>query len=700
MSGELSQTVVVGVGGAGIDVLAALAAGDGSGWRAAYDDRFEYVAIAADPATLQRAPESAVRMRLVVDPEMLADARLTHPYLLPAHGIETDVVGRQRPVGRYAIDSLDGDARTVSSDNMEQVFDTLLAEVDGERSRSYNVVHVHAMDDGIGSGTFPLVAHVVDEATDNLRERHGASIYTAGIGIVPELSHGVGSGFEYVVPPDERWRYANTYAALRDLEMITRADLDDPLPVHFHAERKYDGDSGFVLGDSEPQGRIDRPPYRHYFLVDDGGSRADDAAWGKPYDRRVEEVVAAVYGLATLGSRVHSWLPPPTGTAHFGSFGQAQLSLPITDVRTYCHLNERIEELEGRIDAAAGGSEDEEQTDEPAMTFRAIQAELAAARTEREAVIERLTTPRYGPRRGRLALDERMVRRNLNQETLQRELTSLSAFHDAGYLLRDLRTVMGSRVPLASAWQSRLLTWSEESESGTAGGYYGGRREVWMLHSEENTSLPTVDRIGAGQHTFRRSGGGEFPPFADPYTVQFLTFCVEAPLSDLRIYAELDNAAGERLDALLEEWDDHRLAFAYPEWYSRDIRQYFGIPTRVELPRLPELDLRSVRVDRTGDDLVAWLSSYGLASYLWLADEWDRYQGYITTRGTEPVGWRAELAACGLTYHDMRAVVPNGEPIAQWFARGLSWDGLLSKVVTELAEREGLSVTLTDEESA
>ncbi|WP_276259510.1 tubulin-like doman-containing protein [Haloglomus litoreum] len=704
MSSGRSRTVVVGAGGAGIDVLAALAGSDGAGWGTTHDDRFEYVAVAADPAALGRAPEGATEVRLAVDPDDVADARATHPYLRP-DGVGADGQGRQRPVGRYALDSRGGDARSALRDAVDGAFDSLLAGtdsdpggIDDERVRSCNVVHVHALDDGLGSGSFPLVAHVLDAATDERRERHGVSTYVAGIGIIPELSHGVGSGFESIVPPGERWRYANTYAALRDLETLTLSTADDPLPVHLHAERDGAAEARFVLGADEPQGYIDGSPYRHHFLVGDGGHRTADAAGpGPAYAQRVEAVVGAIHGLAALGPGVHTWLTPPSGTAHFGSFGQSELSVPIEDVRAYCRLDERVAELEGRLggaESAAGGERSGEAPDD-------IEAELAAARAEREAVVERLTTPRYGPRRGRLALDERMVRRHLDRETLRTELTSLRAFDEAGYLVRDLQTVLESRLPLACAWQSRLLTWSEGSAGGTVGGHYGGRREVWMLHSEENTDLPSADRTEAGQHTFRRSGeNAPFPPFADPYTVQFLTYCVEAPLSDLRVYAELDGAAASgRLDELLETWDDHRQAFAYPEWYDRDLRRYFGIRTRVDLPRPPELDLDAVRTERTGADLATWVSSHGLASYLWLGDEWDRYEGYITTHGTDPVGWRAGLADHGLSYQDMRALVPNGEPVARWVAGDRSWRDLLSQVTDRLAEREGLSVAFIDGES-
>lgn len=693
MSGELSGTIVVGVGEAGITTLSALAAGEGLGLEVPFDVRFECVAVAADSDVLDRAPEDAIEVKLSIDSATLSEARTTHPYFAPADDITGEGTAWQRSVGRYALDGRVGGSVEALRDALEDAFGALLQGSSSDQSRFCNVVHVHAMDDGIGSGTFPLVAHIIDELTDDRHERSGIVSYTAGVGVVPALPHGFGSGFDAVVPLGDRRRYANTYAALKDLEALTEVGPDDSLPVFRNARCRYGEGSEFVLGASKPQECIDHPPYRHYFLVERRDRTVDASNCERTRPGHVETIVAAVYGLAAFGPRANTWLPPPTGTAYFASVGQTRLSLPIGEIREFCRLTERIDELENQIGAVGDGEDGAGGTTEAVGDD---ESELPALQAKRDAVVEQLTTAQYGPDHGRLALDEEKLR-ELDRETLDEELTSLGAFYEAGYLARDLRTVMASRLPLAYAWQTRLLTWSDENAIGTVGGHYGGRREVWMLHSDGNTALPEVARVGAGQHTFRRSGeGSPFSSMMDPYTVQFLTYCVEAPLSDLRLYAELDDAAGDRLDALLEAWDDYRVAFAYPEWHDRDIRRYFGIRTRVELPRPPELDLESVRIERSGKALTTWLTSHGLASYLWSADEWDRYRGYLTTHGTDPIGWRAGLSDHGLTYHDLRAIVSNGDSVARWFGGELSWDGLLSRIVTELAEREGLSVVFTD----
>lgn len=842
MSSDPARTIVVGVGGAGIEVLKALAVSDGLGWGSEYDEYFEYIAVDSDSIALERAPAEAAEVCLDPATDEFATVRQTYPFLTSEHEIGKNGTRSQRPVGRYTLDSRAGVARKALHDALKNAFESHFQRVTNTGpTQQCNIIHVYSMGGGTGSGTFPLVAHVIDRVTDDLREHTNVDIYLAGVGIIPELTYGVGQGFEAVVPPSDRQHFANAYAALRDLERVMEADFDESLPVYFYSECDDNRNSRFVVGECNSYDYIDRSPYRHCFLVGVDESRMGDTIEKQgiePYYKMVDNtIVAAIYGLAAFGDNPCSWFPPPTGTAHFAAFGQTQLSVPIEDVRTYCELTARINELEERVgsggDEAERGilgdalAEKQRERDilqrlaaEPAAVFelsetpkrikddiasrldtyvftgvdttesdiesllegveefhgvqflpytlasaehriadsegvdradddpederlkkpresqavkgdsvqlvqslrehwsavveekieaeierlereidelhgehKEAEAELETVYSDREAIIERLTTPQYGQRLGRLELDEQKVRQELDVETLQEELTSLAAFHERGYLARDLQTVMENRVHLSYAWQSPLLTWSDDKLVENIGSRIRQKRELWMLHSEENSTLPDIKIIGIGQHTFRRSDrSSQFPQFQNPYTVQFMTYCLDAPLSALHIYAELDAAVGGRLDTLLEQWDDYRLAFAYPEWYGWDVRQYYDILTRVELPVPPELDVSSVHIEKEGDELKTWLSSHGLASYLWQADEWDRYEGYITTHGTERVGWKTTLAEYGLEYHDIRALVPNGEPVERWFSGEISWDELLAEVETAFAEQQGFQV--------
>jgi len=122
----------------------------------------------------------------------------------------------------------------------------------------------------------------------------------------------------------------------------------------------------------------------------------------------------------------------------------------------------------------------------------------------------------------------------------------------------------------AYAWESSLMTWQTDDDLSYRVGQGSTDREVWMLHHEANKDLPKFETIGASSYDFYISGESNvFPEFADPFTVQFVSFTVDGPLSDLALYSILEKAAeDESLNRILSYWDDYRIAFAYPEWYS------------------------------------------------------------------------------------------------------------------------------------
>lgn len=345
-------------------------------------------------------------------------------------------------------------------------------------------------------------------------------------------------------------------------------------------------------------------------------------------------------------------------------------------------LNEEIEDLRAQI--------------------KQKENELTELMEDRDDKLDEITDAEYGERIGRLALDEGKVRNELDSETLEDDLTSLSAFAENGYLTRDLADRIEGRIGQSYAWDSALMSWKEESGVENIGDRSRAIRDIWMLHSAENTGLPEFDITGAGRHEFRSSGGDEdgvFPPFKDPYTIQFLSYTLDSPLRDLQVYADLEEAAEEGwLDAIIDVWRDHRLAFAYPEWYGRDVQKVFDIETSTELPKLPELEESKISVEKERGDLKSWISSHGLASYLWNGDEWDDYRGYITVDGYDHVGWKHYLnnEKYNLTYPDMRDVVPSGRTAELWHAGEITWEELLEEIRENLIKKHGVEVRLTE----
>ncbi|WP_276259509.1 tubulin-like doman-containing protein [Haloglomus litoreum] len=910
----MTPTVVVGVGGAGCSVIDRLHDSDGLGWGDQYDERFEYVAVDSDEDALRDAPDAATQVPLRAPAKNIAADKRAYPYLTEDMRIGAKGAERQRPVGRYKLDSGGSYDATVEaiSEALEEQADAI--EASSDLPPELNVVHVHSLGGGTGSGTVPLVASIIRELSTDLHGERGIGVYATGIGILPELPEDTGT----LRPPGDDRYYANTYAALGDLQKLIDAGTDDPLPIYRYAGID-DADDGTMPDTDEIEARreLTGPPYWEYFLVGvDEARMAGDDRGPEPYlDTVRNRITAAIYGIAAewgsmrLYSRGRMRAKMMTPRHRVGSFDQTQLSVPIEGVRTYCDLNERIaelreqvgrgdgegvlvgrlrdaqreravleravddptvalrecgepdsvaEEVEAALDRTIGSGEalaeatpDEVdqfvdtldgEHDEPTLllaleraderltaaeqrrqaalrelvddewqradgteridsgastvperadalgtylreeierlertieeggrwflpdlgilgpdheqqlnecrrrldeleerraaheavseTWRAVRAreeELLETRVEpeldrlderteelrerieqkeddldelladREDKLDELTDAEYGGRIGRLALDERKLREDLDRETLEEELTSLSAFHEQGYLAGDLGDRLDDRIRGSHAWDAAVLSWDDEVVGGF-GNRTSGLRAVWMLHSDENTSLPGPTGLGAGQYTFRRSGDdGGFPSFEDPYTVQFLSYALDdVPLTDLRLYTDLEEAAEDGwLDTIIDVWSDYRRAFAYPEWYAHEIRRGFGdVP--IELPKLPELDGTAVSVEKEGGELKHWIRTHGLAAYLWSGHEWEDYDAEVTVDGYEDTGWKHRLGEeCGLTYKDMRAAVPSDRPAKLWLMGELSWAELLAEVRENLVDEHGIAAELT-----
>jgi hypothetical protein len=924
MSVEPAPTIVVGVGQAGINVINRIHESDGLGWGHEYDKYFDYIAIDSSSNEVRNSPDKATQVDLRSPRRNIKTDQRAYPYLTESLQIGEKGAQRQRPVGRYKLDNTDMPSWDAHFEKISNAIENHMRTCRQDpdiNARQVNVIHVHSMGGGTGSGTFPLIAHMLNEVTGNLSgSAGGMNIYTAGVGVVPEIMHNL----DTFSPPGDNRYYANAYAALRDLEHLIDASKNDPLPIYLYSKiaNLNEGLTTFNIDRLEPQEQVTSSPYRHYFLigVDEDQIDGDNKQGGPETYRSMvnNTMMSAIYGLSMYGNEIENWFETAEGNFQFGSFGQTQLTIPIEDVRAYCRLNERIEDLRAEVDPedeeregelverrkkkiserktleailedpteilkqyedseairgdvaeqverriksgnnviettteeideivddlretygdrivayamdraeerieneGAGIREswrevvnskykqlevasedgfghnvettsekvgelqrflddkieeleqalDDEEEDDGGIfdisilgvgggpdyrewleTYRAHkkdlndyqrnrdqlrslkqevrsrradvlqdtirprvdrlndeiedlrtrieqkESDLAELIEDREDKLDELADAEYGGRIGQLALDENKLREDLDRETLEEELTSLSAFHEAGYLARDLGEQIEGRIGQCYAWDSTLMSWNDDIED-EIGNRATAIRDIWMLHSEENTDLPEFDITGAGRHGFRRSDEeGIFPPFDDPYTVQFLSYTLDSPLTRLQVYTELDRAAEEGwLDAIIDVWDDYRLAFAYPEWYDREIQKVFAIETSTELPELPELEETKVTVEKEAGELKTWISSFGLASYLWNGDEWDDFNGYITVDGHNHVGWKYYLSEEGLTYDDMRAVVPSGRTAELWHAGEITWEDLLEEVRENLITKHGVDVTLT-----
>ena len=319
---QMTPTVVVGVGDAGLDIVDRLHDSDGLGWGSAYNERFEYVTIDSDGAKVWSVPDGVTKVHLQPRGSVETDIQ-TYPYLTESLYISDKGAQRQRPVGRYKLDSSGSYEATVEA--ITETVETHVETIKGssDLGPELNVVHVHSLGGGTGSGTFPLVASIIDDLVAAVESEHGIEVFTAGIGITTETFLNLDT---YRPPGDERY-YANTYAALRDLKKLIDADPDDPLPIHRYTEFEDVEDlMAFNIDGVEPQRELTGLPYQNYFFISvDEAQMAIDEGGPEPYRDAVDNgLVAAVYGIAAewgstrlhMRARLGRWDIHPGHSAH------------------------------------------------------------------------------------------------------------------------------------------------------------------------------------------------------------------------------------------------------------------------------------------------------------------------------------------------------------------------------------------------
>ncbi|MFB6202486.1 MAG: hypothetical protein ABEI98_10820, partial [Halorhabdus sp.] len=194
--------------------------------------------------------------------------------------------------------------------------------------------------------------------------------------------------------------------------------------------------------------------------------------------------------------------------------------------------------------------------------------------------------------------------------TLQRvddELNSLDDYVTQGFIdERKVRNGINQWLSNATSWEEPVfdMNYSETDR----GEEKNPRQEMWLLYHEDNEqyAVEGVDTMIGG--TTRRSGSDNMIDYInDPYSISFVSFHNRGPVEALTLYQRLrDMADRGQLDPMAGKYRDYRQAFAYPEWYDRNIRLAFQIKSRIEIPRPPELDIdrypiaRSKLVRQTG----------------------------------------------------------------------------------------------------
>ena len=349
---QRSMTYVIGVGGAGVDVVEKL-----HQRRVTEDiaqDAPGLMAIDSDGERLDELPAELPTIYLTSDDGVISNYAAGYPFLPSNLAIPTDTADRRRHIGRYKFDN----GASPEYENYYQEVKTVLERFFDDQSTSlsqsskkatYSVVLVTSLGGGTGSGTFPLLTTVLDHVANGFESLR---LQIFGIGIVPSLDFDLERGF----PSTEPAIYPNTYGALRNLS--TLLDVGDGEPLQLPVYSTVDPTT--LDADSDPQEAVESngtvfeiasSPLDGFWLVSTAQGSSDRESLRDGMESALSIVTGAIDALDRcemgvvdrLGSLVADGSPP------FGAVGYATLCVPHKELRAYCKRKRDRETLVTRL---------------------------------------------------------------------------------------------------------------------------------------------------------------------------------------------------------------------------------------------------------------------------------------------------------------------------------------------------------------
>ncbi|MFQ6120732.1 MAG: tubulin-like doman-containing protein, partial [Methanosarcinales archaeon] len=334
-TGELvAPAVVIGVGQAGLNVVQTLYDMVSSGEK----KYFRFIAIDSNRDDLNKSIKSDDILKITLD-KPIGDFK---PIISECNYLYEDLelrgtgVTRQRALGRFLLDY---------EDNYKKVYNNLsstisnLAEI--HRDDLYasgqvimSIYIIHYLGGGTGSGTFTLLSAMVHNISRNVLESKRKGYFIAGIGFLPSATN-----LTLSVLDIDKYYFANSYAALMELKKLGEINSKNPLIIPLF-NRKVDEEI-----------KIATKPFNKYFIVGLNEEELNEVKKKRQSERYMQqrnEVVAnAIYSLHKWPKGADNrWLHPITS---FATFGQAELHIPIEQVKEYVKLREEIIELNGKL---------------------------------------------------------------------------------------------------------------------------------------------------------------------------------------------------------------------------------------------------------------------------------------------------------------------------------------------------------------
>jgi len=333
---SVAPTLAVGLGNAGCSMVSALrdmAKDEG------INNRFRFVGIDTNNEDLQsnidfKSPD-VTKFHLEA-PKQWSDNSYDYHYLdasllSAADSIKASGALTKRRIGRYYVDSHINFNRletrlTAVIEQFSEEFESDLDEEDGKM----HIWILNSLGGGTGSGSFPVVAGMIKHITRlTNRATHDYKIY--GLGTLPNTTNVTQEYHNY---------YLNSYAALRDIQVLTGNDPDAESDIQLGENRK-----GLPEDD-----RFDLPNivFDGYFLQPFNQSKMKGDAYR--YQLNKSSAAVPLYFAKVKGRE--DWPKEHTELINRGiyAFDTYELAVPVEDIYRYFDTSERINELDDQLE--------------------------------------------------------------------------------------------------------------------------------------------------------------------------------------------------------------------------------------------------------------------------------------------------------------------------------------------------------------
>jgi hypothetical protein len=352
-------------------------------------------------------------------------------------------------------------------------------------------------------------------------------------------------------------------------------------------------------------------------------------------------------------------------------------------------ISERRSDIRGKITAEM--NEREKQIDALRNEQDTLADEIQTKEREMESKLDYLTASQTSMRQADLPIIQSELQA-IDLDLVENHLNSIADYVDEGLVDETkVRRALSQRIEFAASWKNNVI--DGDTKNTEIPVYRNDRDEFWFLYHPDNREL--LDLIGKSTDADeQKEPGNDLEHLNDPYRVEYVTYTRRGPVSRLKLYQMLNNLADEgRLERLGSQYETYLQAFAYPEWYGREVKNAFDADLKVSVSHPPEMD--HSRVDKpelSEDELKTFVKTSGLDSYLWEGMMWDLYEP-TDQRFT---GWKDKLRSEGVGWNQLQKSTPDPDLKARWIDDQADWDDIIDAYRQNLIEKTGIEIEFND----